>query len=70
MGQSSSTNSDKVNINCPNCMSKGKLPNLAGKFHLINNEECKCNGCGNIYKKDIIYKTDIESNIFDEKDER
>jgi hypothetical protein len=46
-----------VNYNCPNCMetSKNNIPNLAGRFFLINDKECQCNGCNTIYPKGQFY---------------
>ncbi len=49
-------NQDKCNYNCPTCKSTGKLPNLEGKFFIINSNECQCNSCYTIYDKSIIYK--------------
>ena len=48
-----------VNYNCPKCMEgKKKLPNLAGRFFIINDIECQCNGCNTIYPKNKFYKVD------------
>ena len=44
-----------VNYNCPTCMLLNKLPNIAGRFHIINDTECKCNGCNTIYSKEMFY---------------
>jgi len=48
--------SNPVNYDCPVCMKSGKLPNIAGKFHLINESECKCNGCNTVFNKKQFYK--------------
>ena len=44
------------NYDCPVCKKLGKLPNLAGKFFLINEKECKCSGCDTIFDKKKFYK--------------
>ena len=46
-----------VNYNCPECQKTGKLPNLAGRFFIIDDNQCQCNGCGTKYPKSQIYKT-------------
>lgn len=46
-----------VNYNCPTCMSLNRLPNIAGRFHLINETHCQCNGCSTIYPKEMFYST-------------
>ena len=42
-----------VNYYCPKCMEEGKynIPNIAGRFHIINESQCQCNGCGSVFKK-------------------
>jgi len=45
-----------VNYHCPNCMRTGKLPNAGGKFHLVSETICQCNGCNAIYPKTQFYK--------------
>lgn len=63
MGNISSHNMIERNIsnyNCSICKKSGKLPNIAGRFYIINEQECICNGCNTIYKKEQIYKTDYE----------
>lgn len=47
---------EPVNYDCPTCRKSNKLPNIAGKFNLIDKLYCKCNGCNIIYDKSIIYK--------------
>jgi hypothetical protein len=37
-------------------MRTGKLPNAGGKFHLISETICQCNGCNAIYPKTQFYK--------------
>ena len=58
MGQifSQSNNIVAVNYDCPVCQKSGKLPNIAGRFFIINNKECKCNGCNTIFEKSKFYK--------------
>jgi hypothetical protein len=50
-----------VNQYCPKCKESGKLPNIAGRFHIINETECQCNGCKTIYLKSRFYKTIVEN---------
>ena len=59
MGQRFSTIIPKNNCNyeCPVCAQSGKTPNLAGRFNIINEYECKCNGCNTIFEKCRFYKT-------------
>ena len=45
-----------VNYDCPKCKESGKTPNKGGRFHLINDTECQCNGCKSIYAKELFYK--------------
>lgn len=57
MGNTTSHNIIKpVNYDCPICMKTDKLPNIAGRFHLISDDKCKCNGCDTIYDKSKFYK--------------
>jgi hypothetical protein len=51
MGQKISHEPIYINYNCPMCMQSGKLPNSGGKFIIINDTECKCNGCNSIFPK-------------------
>jgi len=50
-----------VNYNCPTCMEEGRkrIPNIAGRFYIINANQCQCNGCSTIYSKIEFYKTII-----------
>ena len=45
-----------VNYNCPTCMKTNRLPNIAGRFHIINETECQCNGCNSVFPKEKYYK--------------
>jgi hypothetical protein len=59
MGQSFSKNVhnfNPVNYNCPVCRETKKAPNLAGRFFLIDDKNCKCNGCNTILPKSQMYK--------------
>ena len=38
-------------------MASQKIPNIAGRFHLINERECKCNGCNSVFEKKRFYKS-------------
>jgi hypothetical protein len=51
-----------VNYDCPKCMEKEKnnIPNLAGRFFIINETECRCNGCNTIFQKSQFYKTVVD----------
>ena len=49
----------KCNYHCPICRLSGKIPNIAGKFIIINETQCKCNGCNYIYNKKIYYNTNF-----------
>ncbi len=63
MGNKISNNLVEKNIcnyDCFVCKESGKLPNIAGRFYLINEKECICNGCNTIFKKDKIYRTDFK----------
>ena len=67
MGQSFSssfTSTNPVNYNCPICKSSGKIPNAGGRFFIINDTECKCNGCNTIFEKSS-YFTQIKDNSED-----
>ena len=46
-----------VNYNCLVCMESGNLPNIAGRFFIINSSQCKCNGCNSIFNKSDYYKS-------------
>lgn len=56
MGLSLSQPVSPVNYDCPTCQSTGKLPNIAGKFFIINDTECQCNGCKSVYLKSTYFK--------------
>lgn len=57
MGQNQSYYAQNpVNYNCPVCMSSGNLPNIGGRFFIINKTECQCNGCNSIFNKSRFYK--------------
>jgi hypothetical protein len=50
-----------VNYNCPTCRQSGRIPNIAGKFYIISNFMCKCNGCNSIFEKNKYYKAVINN---------
>ncbi len=50
-----------VNYNCPVCQKSGRLPNIAGKFFILNANECQCNGCNTIFNKKTYYNPGIIS---------
>ena len=40
-----------VNYRCPECMKQTKaVPNIDGRFFIINESQCRCNGCGGVFK--------------------
>ena len=45
----------KCNYHCPVCRSSSSLPNMAGRFFIINETQCQCNGCNTIYEKELFY---------------
>jgi len=51
-----SKSQNPVNYDCPVCQKTGKLPNLAGRFFIINEKECQCNGCDTVFDKTTYYK--------------
>ena len=51
------TDPKPVNYNCPVCKETKRMPNLLGKFYIINEKECRCNGCNTIFQKSKFYKT-------------
>ena len=63
MGNYYSKNFDlnPVNYHCPVCMSIGHLPNAGGRFFLINEKECQCNGCNSVFEKSRFYKTVVSN---------
>jgi hypothetical protein len=61
MGSRFSYPSNACNYHCSVCMATGKVPNIAGRFHLINETQCKCNGCQTVFEKEIIYRPVVYS---------
>jgi hypothetical protein len=53
-----------VNYACPECQKTGKLPNSSGRFYIINETQCQCNGCGSVFPKSQFYK-DVSEGIVD-----
>jgi hypothetical protein len=54
----------KCNALCPMCKSSGQIPNLAGRFFLIENDMCQCNGCNTIFDKKLFYgHYDVERDL-------
>ena len=53
----------KCNYNCPVCRASGSVPNMAGRFYIINTYECQCNGCNTIFSKKILsFQQDYDLN--------
>lgn len=46
---------DVCNYNCPVCQKTDKLPNLLGRFFIINQTECVCNGCNTVFPKEQFF---------------
>jgi hypothetical protein len=44
-------------------MASGKDPTLSGRFHIINETHCKCNGCDTVFEKSVIYKPVITNAV-------
>jgi hypothetical protein len=44
------------NYYCYFCKESGKIPNILGRFYLIDENNCICNGCNTIYDKKFYYK--------------
>jgi hypothetical protein len=44
-------------------MGQGKeiIPNIAGRFFIINDTQCQCNGCNTVYPKSQFYKPVINN---------
>jgi hypothetical protein len=57
------------NYYCPVCINSGKIPNISGRFFLINQYECQCNGCGNIFNKNLFYKIVITNAVLYNEEE-
>lgn len=61
MGNTQSPNIvQPVNYNCPVCSKSGEIPNIAGRFFLINEKECQCNGCKSKFPKEQFYKSVVD----------
>lgn len=46
---------NKCNYLCPICRLSGQTPNIAGRFFIINDYQCQCNGCNTKYNKTYYY---------------
>ena len=51
--------SSKVNYNCPVCRDTEQIPNIAGRFFIINETQCRCNGCNTVFDKKLFYQPGI-----------
>lgn len=75
MGQQFScipTSQIACNYHCPVCKTSGKIPNINGRFFIINDTQCQCNGCNSIFEKkdhylkvvlDTVLQEDITENV-------
>lgn len=55
MGSQFSHQAKKCNYHCPVCKTSNSLPNMAGRFFIINETQCQCNGCNTVFEKDMFY---------------
>lgn len=56
--------SSLCNYHCPTCKKTNKLPNIAGRFYIINDSQCRCNACNSIFDKSLFYyKPNNPSNL-------
>uniref|UniRef100_A0A6C0HHE0 Uncharacterized protein n=1 Tax=viral metagenome TaxID=1070528 RepID=A0A6C0HHE0_9ZZZZ len=55
MGALFSQQTKVCNYHCPICKTTGAMPNIAGRFFIINDTQCQCNGCNTIFEKDLFY---------------
>lgn len=44
-----------VNHDCPVCRNTKNVPNLVGRFILINDYQFKCSGCDSVFNKNSIF---------------
>lgn len=44
------------NYDCPICQKSGNIPNLLGRFILIENDKMKCTGCNNLFTREELAK--------------
>lgn len=51
-----------VNYDCPICQASNKTPNMAGRFVIINETQCQCNGCKTVFEKEKFYKSSTTKN--------
>ncbi len=49
-------NNRKCNYHCPECQKTGKIPNIAGRFFIIDEQHCICNACNTVFDKKDFYK--------------
>jgi len=49
-----------VNYDCHICMQSGNPPNILGRFHIISDTECKCNGCNAIFNKSSHFSSFVD----------
>lgn len=55
MGTTFSHQAKKCNYHCPVCKASGSTPNMAGRFFIINETQCQCNGCNTVFEKEMFY---------------
>ena len=49
-------NSNLCNYDCPVCQKTDKIPNIAGRFYILDEEFCQCNACHTVFEKSKFYK--------------
>ena len=59
MGNNTSTltnNKNYCNYHCPVCQKTDKIPNIAGRFYILDEQFCQCNACNTVFEKNQFYK--------------
>ena len=54
--QFSKKNENLCNYNCPVCQKTDKIPNIAGRFFILDEQYCQCNACDTVFEKHLFYK--------------
>ena len=50
------SNENLCNYNCPVCKKTDKIPNIAGRFFILDESFCQCNACKTVFEKHLFYK--------------
>jgi hypothetical protein len=51
-----SNNNNLCNYHCPVCQKTDKIPNIAGRFFILDEQFCQCNACKTVFEKTRFYK--------------